>query len=109
MSRPWDNEPTPLTDAARLHLECEDSCCAVYTYSQHNEEYSGDIVRADKMADLERRLRHAERLLEGIMQLMDGSQGLDGWHRNGDIATWDEFEDRQMIEQYLAAAKEADQ
>ena len=31
--------------------------------------------------------------LEGILTIVNESKGIDGFHLNGDIATWDEFEE----------------
>lgn len=30
--------------------------------------------------------------LEGLLEIINGSSGVDGWHLNGDVATWGEFE-----------------
>lgn len=38
--------------------------------------------------------QHRDTLLEalnGVMGVMNNSQGVAGWHKNGDIATWDEL------------------
>lgn len=47
MSRPWDNEPTPITNQA-----------VIDTHGRWTFELR------ERMADLERRLRHAEELLK---------------------------------------------
>ena len=38
--------------------------------------------------------QHRDTLIEalnGVMGVMNNSQGVAGWHKNGDIATWDEL------------------
>jgi hypothetical protein len=38
--------------------------------------------------------QHRDTLLEalnGVLGVMNNSQGVAGWHKNGDIATWDEL------------------
>jgi hypothetical protein len=60
MSKPWDTEPTPITDAAWTRW-CEQS---------HNE--TGQLEAAIKHAeDLERRLSYAAAQTEYAMQLLD--------------------------------------
>jgi hypothetical protein len=98
--RPWDNEPTPLTDA-NARSDTDYHCSIKY-------HADGEDIDAGICSEIERRMRHAEQLLDEVLATMNNSTGVAGWHLNGDIADWDEFEDRQMIEQYLAAAKEAD-
>jgi len=34
-----------------------------------------------------------KKLLMEVEEIMCGSRGVDGWHLNGDIASWDEFDD----------------
>jgi len=33
-----------------------------------------------------------EELLDGLEHIINNSYGVDGWHLNGDVATWDELE-----------------
>ena len=42
--------------------------------------------------------------LEGLMVIVRESHGVTGWHRNDDVATWDEFEEPQIAEDALAAS-----
>ena len=53
MSKPWDNEPTPLTDAASQ------------LWTTTGDEYN-DAVKSADVRNIERRMRAAERLLEDI-------------------------------------------
>ncbi len=50
---PWDNEPTPWVDEAAWD-QLQDGGCAP----------SVNVITSDDARDLERRMRHAERLLE---------------------------------------------
>ncbi len=81
MSKPWDNEPSPLTDAAckgwceRWHNETDQLTCCL----EHAE-------------DLERRLRHAEWVLDVVLEC--GSVNDQYWVDD--------------IKAHLAAAQEAD-
>ena len=60
MNKPWDNQPTPITDAAWTRW-CEQS---------HNEtdQLAACIKHAE---DLERRLSYAAKQTEYAMQLLD--------------------------------------
>ncbi|MFM5261055.1 hypothetical protein ACEUAS_01920 [Aeromonas caviae] len=58
-----------------------------------------EVVRAsgsvmDTVAYFKRLHQHRDTLLEalnGVMGVMNNSQGVAGWHQNGAIATWDEL------------------
>lgn len=43
--------------------------------------------------------------LEALMRIVSNSNGVSGWHRNGDIAGWDEFDEINMAIAALAKAK----
>ena len=40
--------------------------------------------------------------LEGLLAIVQESTGVTGWHLNGDVAGWDEFEDVEIAEEALA-------
>ena len=42
---------------------------------------------------------------EALLDIIYNSQGVAGWHRNGDVATWDEFEAVAELEAAIAKAK----
>lgn len=42
--------------------------------------------------------------LEAMLGIVNNSEGVTGWHRNGDVATWDEFEEVDIAEAALAKA-----
>lgn len=42
-------------------------------------------------------------VLENLSAVMDNSEGVTGWHLNGDVATWDEFEETGQIVSLLAS------
>ena len=45
--------------------------------------------------------------LEGVMSIVDESDGVSGYHMNGDIADWGEFEEVGLAYDAIAKAKEA--
>jgi len=71
MSKPWDGEQSPLTDDIAR---------------------GNHVVPTDLAQDLERRLRHAEGLLESILPTLEWGTA-----------------DLEATKEHLAAAKEADQ
>jgi hypothetical protein len=79
MSMPWDGEQTPMTDEAKRKTG--------FIESETNER----LVYAKDMADIERRLRSAERLLGRALDYIQTG-----------------MTDRNDIEAHLAAAKEVD-
>lgn len=40
--------------------------------------------------------------LEGLLGIVQESTGVTGWHLNGDVAGWDEFEEVEIAEEALA-------
>lgn len=49
----------------------------------------------------DKRIGKVESAIRGLLELVDGSRGLDGWHLNGDTATWDEFEEPGIAREAL--------
>ena len=48
---------------------------------------------------LRKQLDDLKKLGKMIVSITHESRGIDGWHLNGDIATWDEFEEFEELEQ----------
>ena len=44
--------------------------------------------------------------LIGVLNIMNDSEGVAGYHLNGDIAKWDEFEEIKQAEQAIKKATE---
>ena len=44
--------------------------------------------------------------LIGVLNIMNDSEGVAGYHLNGDIASWDEFEEIKQAEQAIKKATE---
>ena len=86
--------PTPETDAATFKI--------LSSLQSGTEK----VVHAEICAKLERErdeareqiqamreaIREAHTELSTILDTINDSRGVAGWHLNGDIATWDEFE-----------------
>lgn len=83
MSRPWDSEPTPMTDAIIQHERDTIHQC---------KAWEGGCTKAiaTHARDLERKLRHARQLLYQA--------------RHGGFATDSSWQDD--VDEHLAAAKE---
>lgn len=47
----------------------------------------------DELAKAKARLAEYEGAVGGLLSIIDESEGIQGWHRNGDTADWSEFED----------------
>jgi hypothetical protein len=65
--KPWADEPTPLCDEAKVYADCDDSCLDIYYHNMADRsDYDGGCVRADVAENLERRLRHAWKLVNSL-------------------------------------------
>jgi hypothetical protein len=60
--------PTPRTNAQILTMECEDSCCDIYS-KLNGAAFEGDVVPYDHARDLERKLAMCRDALESIRQV----------------------------------------
>ncbi|WP_323912019.1 hypothetical protein [Aeromonas caviae] len=49
------------------------------------------LTPAQKLAAMTKRRDVLREALNGVLGVMNNSQGVVGWHKNGDIATWDEL------------------
>ncbi len=89
MSKPWDGEDTPMVDE--------------HSWVPYQ---SPRVVAAKRVRDLERRLRHAERLVSDLFDTMMSSPQMNGNHMYSTSKR-----SRPVLRQlrdHLAIAKEAD-
>lgn len=49
------------------------------------------LTPAQKLAAMTKQRDVLREALNGVLGVMNNSQGVVGWHKNGDIATWDEL------------------
>jgi|21_taG_2_1085346.scaffolds.fasta_scaffold25204_2 hypothetical protein len=59
-----------------------------------------------KIKDLERQLEEAREVIESILHITYDSEGVAGYHNNGDTALWGEFEELAMAGHFLEQLKE---
>jgi hypothetical protein len=70
---------TPRTDKAKLRIDCDDSCCEIYTYIKDGEsdrEYIGDAVSYNEMAKLERELATATAKVKELQGQVEGMRAV---------------------------------
>lgn len=79
------------------------ACPTDYVYEDFDHSDVGYIkyTRAD-LVDAQN--KEALEALEGMIAIVGDSTGVDGFHLNGDIATWAEF-DEEIQASYAAIAK----
>ena len=63
------------------------------------------VVKNDLLREANDRLAEAMKALGGLLLIVDSSNGVVGYHLNGDVATWDEFEEIQIASTALASLK----
>lgn len=79
---------SPALESALVKLrECADM--TMFVEVNHNEA-----------AALLAKLEAADRLVEFLVDLRADSTGVAGYHLNGDVADWDEFEDMNLVDAY---------
>jgi len=55
----------------------------------------------DEVKRLERQLAEAREVIGNILNITYDSEGVAGYHDNGDVALWEEFEEIQQLEEQL--------
>ena len=65
----------------------------------NTEQTTLDLV--DYAKDLERQLAEAREAIGNVLNITYDSEGVAGYHDNGDVALWSEFEDIQGLEEQL--------
>lgn len=58
-----------------------------------NEGDIGQVTDSDELAKLRIREDHLEAALTGLLEIVRDSQGVAGYHLNGEVAAWGEFEE----------------
>ena len=54
-----------------------------------------------ELSTLQERLREADIIIKGFIAIVNDSRGVDGYHLNGNIAEWGEFEEPALAEEYI--------
>lgn len=62
------------------------------------------VLAPDEAAALLARIKVADKLAEFLVNLRADSTGVAGYHLNGNIAEWDEFEEMNLLDPYRNAA-----
>ncbi len=74
-----------------------------YSILQDNYDYlnKGAISSTLKNAVKDKRIRELEQVLQGFLAIVSDSQGVVGYHLNGAIAEWDEFDEIEAARKAL--------
>ena len=77
---------------------CEELVASVYEHPGTNKCYANAklIAAAPELLDA----------LISVINIMNDSEGVAGYHLNGDIASWNEFEEIKQAEQAIKKATE---
>lgn len=76
---------------AKRIVACVNACAGMTS-----EELEGGLllkVMNDKITRLETEKLELLKALEGMLDIVGDSAGVAGYHRNGDVAEWDEFDE----------------
>ncbi|HWF62970.1 MAG TPA: hypothetical protein VN666_22040 [Nitrospira sp.] len=84
-----------LTEQRRAEEAEESHKYFVELASKHRDELDAQV------ADLTAQLQRAREALQGVKDLIGDSQGVAGFHLNGDIAEWGEFDVVNQIDAAL--------
>jgi hypothetical protein len=68
-------------------------------------KYALEHKSIKQLAATQQKLDVAVEALEGLFAIINDSNGISGYHKNGDIAAWGEFEEVEKAEAALKAAK----
>ena len=61
---------TPITDASLLRVDCEYSCCGVWTKNKSGEVVEGDICPAEVSRKLERELNELKKRMAAMTNIL---------------------------------------
>lgn len=95
-----------MADILRERVKCTTSPTPAHItletdLSKMSAEYPGAVdwtgssaeTAQDELAKLRERVKVLEGALDGLLAIIGDSRGVTGYHLNGDIAEWDEFEE----------------
>ena len=94
----WKIERTNPSDDDICICVGEDLVASVYEHTDHKKCYANAklIAAAPELFNA----------LISVLNIMNDSEGVAGYHLNGDIAKWDEFEEIKQAEQAIKKATE---
>lgn len=92
-------------DARRI-VACWNTCIGISTEVLELNATAGGVAELERQRD-EARAQRDELLaaLEGVLAIVGDSGGVAGYHLNGDIADWGEFDEINAVYAVIAKAK----
>ena len=74
----------------------------VEMYEAMKEGFTERIQDKEKeLSTAQESLRKADIIIKGFIAIVNDSRGVDGYHLNGNIAEWGEFEEPALAEEYI--------
>ena len=61
-----------------------------------------NITQDNLLRSEEAKVKLLREALDNLLHIVDSSNGVVGWHMNGNVAEWDEFEDVEEARRILA-------
>ena len=95
----------PGLENARRIVACVNACIGIRTEAL---EHRSHLLKAvdDDIAQLTAQRDQLLAALQGMIDIANDSQGVAGYHLNGEVADWDEFEEWQAACDAIANTKE---
>ena len=94
----------PGIENARRIVACVNACAGARTEALEHREHLLKAVD-DDIARLTAQRDQLMAALQGMIDITNDSQGVAGYHLNGKVADWDEFEECQAACDAIAKAK----
>jgi hypothetical protein len=98
----YEHEPTHSQSIPYGRL-CHEAAAALAARDERVLELERSIFNTtERLHTTQQRVRKLESALHGMLAIVNDSRGVAGYHRNGDVAEWDEFEEVGLAEVVLA-------
>ena len=90
-----------MSEIQRYRLNVEGRPKAKNQWVAEQRHKKGGWCKWSSVQRLERQLEEAREVIGNILNITYDSEGVAGYHDNGDVALWEEFEEIQQLEEQL--------
>jgi hypothetical protein len=104
---PPSHEPAPVTDAEWVLRTLQKWADSRLGDLEESPQRAGRIVLAERARDKER-IAELTPILQALLDVAGESGGIAGWHLNGAVAGWDEFEFVEQARALLGEVPDAE-
>ena len=90
-------------EVTKLQSMHDDECYGGIDKTRLQERAESRLkAQGEALAAAEELIREADNIISWLAAIASESEGISGWHRNGDVEPWDHVEEVEMASEWIA-------